>query len=736
MDSGRSENPRHPPAWRPPRWARAVLRRSVDRDDEAFVQGDLEERYRQISQDEGRRAADRWYRRQAITSLPAFITRLAWAAVRSGVWADVRTSARRLVRRPAYTSGVAGTLGLGLASACAVLLVLWKVWLSPLPFPDPGQVARVLEIRLPASDQPPPSGDGGLADGHRLSPPLIEDLRRHDWETITAVSGVSRQTYDWTTDDGTSPVTAIQASPELFDILGWVPALGRRLSRDVHLPEVVLTRAFFAGAFGADPSLIGRQSLTLNGERFRIVGVIDPPGAFPDPADVIAPLAFDEDDLREGMRGARYLDVVARVAPGRTVAEASAELDAFVRALGTVHPNHEGWGARAIPLTQALTAPYRTVFVLLFAAGLSFLALTCVNVAGLVAARRIDGLRDRAVRLALGASKGRLLRHAMIESLLLGLLGGLLGVVGAYWLLSPIRALVPEDVPRLNELALDVEGAAAILAVALLVGLVVGLLGHMSSGRIPDAQKAWGRSPSGWRGRQALVVGQVALTTLLVTGGATTLDEALSLRAVDPGFSPEGVESTFVALSQVQYPDEEASRGFWTQLLDGMEARGIQAAVAVNPPMSGSQMPFGFRTPGVEGEAYAEYHTVSRNYFDVMGIEVLEGRGFGPDDHEGSEAVVIIGEALARERFPEGSAVGRELELVATPRTVVGVVASTHHYGPDQQTPLEVYVPLRQDSWTLGHLLIRTSRADAADVAAELIGTLDPAATVPPVGPY
>ena len=607
---------------------------------------------------------------------------------------------------------------------------------GPLPFPDPGRVVSVMEMQLPETAAPPPVGDGALSDGWRLSPPLIEDLRRQDWATLTAVSGLSRETYEWTRPEGATPVSAIKASPEIFEVLGWVPTVGRPLSKDTSLREVVLSRDFFERAFGGDPGIVGARALDLNEEPFQIVGVVDLPDAYPERADLVTPLYFDEGDLREGMRGARYLTAVARVAPGRRVEDAAAELDTFVRGLGEAHPNHAGWGAIAVPLGESLSAPYRTVFALLLAAGLAFLALTAVNVAGLVASRRLDSANDRAVRLALGASRTRLLRLSVAESLLLGLMGGAAGLLGAYWLLVPVRSLVPEDVPRLSELSLDVGAGMAILVTGLAVGLLVGVLGHWSAGASTDVRGGRGSSAAGWRGRRALVMGQVALTTLLVTGGGATLDEALSLRQVDAGFEPEGVTSTFMALSRVRYPDEETAAAFWTQVLEGLAARDIDAAVAVNPPMTGSQMPFGFRTEAGEEEEYAEYHTVSDNYFDVLGIDLVAGRTFGPDDHEGSEAVVVIGESLARERFPDGSPIGRELQVVAAPRTVVGVVSSTHHFGLDQQPPYEVYVPLRQDAWTLGHVLMKTSRADAGSVVSELVGTLDPAVEVPELRAY
>ena len=714
-----------------------MLRRSVDLDDRDYVLGDLDERFEQIVAQQGLRAARRWYRLQAARSVPALLRRSILSLSRpSGFASDVRVGARALLRRPTFTAGVVGTLALGLASACAVLLVLWKVWLAPLPFPDPGRVVRVMEVQLPETEAPPPVGDGALSEGWRLSPPLIDDMRRHEWSTLTAVAGVSRETYEWTRSDGASPVSAIKASPEIFQILGWTPSVGRPLTGDTSLPEVVLSQDFFERAFGADLSVVGSGSLDLNGETFRVVGVLDLPDAYPEPADLVAPLHFDEGNLREGMRGARYLTAVARVVPDRQVSDGAAELDTYVRTLGESHPNHAGWGATAVPLSESLFAPYRTVFALLLAAGLAFLALTAVNVAGLVASRRLDSARDRAVRLALGASRTRLLRLSLVESLCLGLVGGLMGLLGAYWLLVPVRALVPADVPRLQGLSLDGAGAVWIVAVGLGVGLVVGLLGHLSSGQSQTLPGGRASSADGWKGRRALVMGQVALTTLLVTGGAATLDEALSLRAVDTGFEPEGVHSTFMALSQVRYPDKEAAAGFWTGVLDGLEARDIEAAVAVNPPMSGSQMPFGFRIEAADEEEYAEYHTVSEAYFDVLGIDLVAGRAFTRDDQTGSEPVVIISESLARERFPDGSPIGRQMTVVAAPRTVVGVVSSTRHFGLDQQAPYEVYVPLRQDAWTLGHVLIKGARSDAGDVLGELVAALDPAVEMPESTPY
>ena len=728
---------------RPPAWARSLVRHLVSREDRAFVLADLEERFQQIVDERGPRAARRWYRSQALRGVPSGLRGLGWSARRGGMdgtWGDLRYGVRVLARRPLYTFGVAGTLALGLASAAAVLVVTWRVWLAPLPFPDPDRIVRLFEVR--PQELEGASGGQITGDGRRwrLSPPLVEDLRAHEWQTLSHVSAVSRNNFDWRGDDGVSPVSALQVSPDLFSILGIAPRLGRTLGEDESVAEVVLTADFWERAFGGDPGVVGSGEMILDGVSRPIVGVVDLPGVYPPSADIVIANAFDEDDLREGMRGARYLDVVARVRPGRTASDAASEMDAFVKTLGETYAIHEGWGGDAETLAADLMRPYRGVLSLLLAAGLAFLALAVVNVAGLVASRRVEGLQERSVRLALGASTGRLLRHSLAESAVVGALGAVVGLIGAYWFLSPIRRLLPADLPRSQDVGLDLAWSAMILGSGLTIGLFVGLLGHLTGGRDPDAGSLTtagrGGSAPGLGGRRFLVVGQVALTTLLVTGGTVTLREVVNLRAVETGFAPEGVRFAPLLLNQNEYGTDASRLTFWRQVLDGLEARGVEAAVAVNPPMAGARMTWGFQVDDGADEVYGEYHTVSRGYFSVMGVELVEGRLFDEDDHEASAPVVIISEDLAREHFPEGGAVGRDIRIVASTRTIVGVVQSTRHFGPDQEAPPELYVPLGQDPWTLGHVLMRTDRADLGEALVDLVEGIDPTVTVPAVESY
>ncbi|MEJ2204209.1 MAG: ABC transporter permease [Gemmatimonadota bacterium] len=723
---------------KPPALARFLAAVVGGRDDRDFVLGDLDDGFQRVLAERGVRGARRWYWSQVLRGIgwavrpdAEVIRRRSW----EGTAGDLRMGVRTLRKRPIYAVGVIGTLALGLGSAALVFTVTWRVWLAPMPFPDPDRVVRVFETE-PVDMTSAVEGGAEQRTRWRISPPLLEDMRANDWTTLEAVAGVSDHIVDWEQDDEARRVTTLAVSPELFAILGIVPEAGRLLSSDPEVPEVVLTTDFWARAFGRDPGVLGSTTMELDGAPHTVVGVVRLPSGYPSDADLVTRLSFVEEQLGEGMRGARYLDVVARVRPEHSVAEASSEAASFVRALGESYGNHAGWGAELVVLGDDLTEPFRGVLSLLLAAGVTFLLLAVINVGGLVAARRAEARHDRAVRLALGASRGRLLRTSAVEGLLVGGLAAAAGLVGAYWLLGPIRALVPPDVPRLSEVGLTPPLMALVLGIGLGLGVGVGVVGHWLS-RGGAAFRPDDREPvSALGGRRALVVGQVALTTLLTTGGIAVLRYASELRSIDVGFEAEGLRSSWMTLSQQRFPGEEEWLGVWQGMLDGMQARGIDAAVATNPPMSGSNWLFGFQADDAPDQGFAQHHSVSEGYFDAMGIDVLEGRVFDPDDRASSAPVVVVNEAFAEEYFPRGDAIGREVRVVGDLRTVVGIVGSTRHYGPSAEVQLEMYVPLGQNPWPNGAILMRTERSDADAVLTDVARAIDPSLEATSTIPY
>lgn len=720
-----------------PRLARFLAGLTVPREDRDFLLGDLDEAFAQLARVRSPGAARRWYWWQVLRGVAGVRPRLREDTL-AGLRGDLRVALRSLVRRPAYAVGSVGTLLLGLSSAAAVGVVAWRVWLAPLPFPDPERLVRVFELEpseTGASSATPGAGADGW-DRLHLSPPLLEDLRREEWRTVEGVAGLGQATLEWTSEEGTVQIQGIRATPGLLRVLGVVPLAGRGLAEDPSEPEVVLSEALWVRAFGTDPAAVGR-TLTLDGEPHRIVGVVSFPRVYPRDAQLLTHLTFSEQQRSDEFRGARYLEAVARVRPGRTVEEASAEMAAFVGSLGPRLPIHEGHAAAAIPLGRDLAAPYRGVLTLLLVAGAAFLLLALVNVAGMVATRRAQEGVERGVRNALGATRRRLLAGELVETLLLGGLAGVGAVAATQLILGPMVALPPPETPRLDQVRVGVGAAALLLASGLAVGGGVGLLAHLLAPLAP----AVGRAPGGSRGtggRRLLVAGQVALTTLLATGGVTVLRHVSALQAVELGFEPEGVSTRFVAFHPARYPGDGALHAAWDRVLEGVTARGAEAVVAANPPLTGSNFRYGYRVPEApEGYHYAQYHAVTPGYFDLLGIDLLEGRGIQETDLGDGEPVVVVNQEVARSHFPAGEAVGRSIDLVGTRRRIVGVVASTRHFGPDRDPPGEVYIPLSQDSEPgFGMLLARSPREDLPALLQEVLDGVDPTLAPTPTLPF
>lgn len=721
---------------KPPSLARALVRLFSDPEDREFLLADLAQRFHTLAETDGSRAARRWYWAQALSVLP-WVFHTDGPLIRGRHWqgllGDLRSSLRTLTRRPLYALGVSGTIGLGLAAATITFAVAWKVWLAPLTYSDPDRVVRLYELE-PATPGAGASSASPETRRHQLSATLLEDLRAHSWQTIEAVSAATPPlSREWRRDDQTRTVSGVALSPDGFGILGLVPMLGR-IPTEIET-EVLLSERFWRTEFGGDPDVVGtRVEFGWGGSE--IVGVARFPSGYPGDADMAVMVTWIGDTTRE----LRFLNVIARVSPGHSVEEAEAELNAFLRALAEAHPEHRGWGLEALALADDLVRPFRDVIALLLAAGVTFLLLAGVNVLGLVAARRVEGRHDRSIRLALGASEGRLLRDSVIEGVVLAVVGSLTGLLAAYSLVEPIRAMVPHDVPRLAEVGVTPPLLLGGLGVGVVLGALVGMFGYLVSG---GTKPSVGRAPVwravGTRGRRALVVGQVALTTLLVAGGAGILHRVATLGTIDLGFEPEGLYTTSTLIDR---PD---TWSFVRTVLEGLEERGVSAAAGFNTPMRGEEAPpLGMRPDSASEEVFYEAHPVSPGYFSVMGIEVLAGREFEATDDASSERVVIVSEEFVRRYFPPGTpleqVVGRALGpvpyLPGGPPTVAGVVRSTRHEGPDVPVMPELYTPLAQYAFPPVTLLARGNRERVAEAVSIVVERADPDLRWTPLIPY
>lgn len=723
---------------RPPALAERLVRLASPREDRDFLLADLRERFDAVVRGRGPAAARRWYWKQAASAAGWALVpergplgRRSWV----GVTGDVRHGLRTVRRSRLYAFGFAATLGVGLAAATLTAAVAWAVWLAPMPYPDPDRVVRLWEV------EPAEGGDVG-AEGrrHRLSAGLLEELRRRRWTSLEAVSAaLTDLPTPWTRDGERRLVRQAVLSPEGFGVLGIVPTLGRLPVETER--EILLDEGFWRREFGANPDVVG-TTVTLRGQSALVAGVGRVPEGFPGATDVVGVIEWSPDEERQ----VRFVGAIGRVRPGHSVAEADAELDAHLAALGATHPEHRGWGMEAVVLGDDLMRPFRGALTLLLASGLTFLLLAAVNVTSLVAARRVAGRQDRSVRLALGASEGRLLRGSVAESMVLAALGSGVGTLAAVWLIGPVRALVPQDVPRLDGVA--VSGSLALLALSagLLLGAMVGGAGHVASrGAGPSLRRAPGWRGLGGGGRRALVVGQVALTALLTAGAAAILDRVGRLGAIELGFEPEGLWST-VPEFQREYSATQWENT-WAQVLDGLAARDVAAALSFNAPLKWEDRSVGMVPYPMEGRPEPilyQIHLVSPDYFDVMGIDVVAGRSFLRSDDAGAEKVVVVSAAFAEAYLPAGTpveaALGEVLApvmLMRGPSRVVGVVRPTRHHGPDEPLVPEVYIPFAQQI-TVGPstLLVRRAREGAGEAVAAVLRQADPGMRWSPLRPY
>ena len=325
--------------------------------------------------------------------------------------------------------------------------------------------------------------------------------------------------------------------------------------------------------------------------------------------------------------------------------------------------------------------------------------------------------------------------------LLLGAGGAALAALLAVWAMTPLRRLAPADIPRVADIRLDATVMTALAVGALVAGVLVAILGHAMAGRERGMTRLGHHTTTpGAAGRSALMVVQVALTTELLLGGAVLASHFWELARIEPGFDPSGVAAAPVLLNEISYPSDATRLEYFEALIDGLERRGHTAALGVNPPVGGATMRFGYRAgDGASATAgdqhWGQYHVVSSRYFELLGIPLVSGRTFHEFDREGSTPVVIINEALARAHF-DGDAVGREMIVVGTSRQIVGVAGSVHHFGPDREPPPEMYVPLAQDPWLLGHVLVRPGEGYSPNDLREVAAAIDPRVPVQALFPY
>ena len=651
------------------------------------------------------------------------------------LWQDLRYGARMLMKNPGFTLIAVVTLALGIGANTAIFSVVNAVLLRALPYPQPERLLVLTEK---------------TREGQRMGVayPNFQDWREQA-QSFTEMAGFRGNSFNLTSVDKAARLRGREVSWNFFRMLGVQPQLGRLFVADDDKTSAarttLLSHALWQEKFGGDPAIIGK-TISLNGDSYSVIGVLPPGFEFFRKDDLFIPLDVSlsrgRGDLGRGNHSG--LNVLARLKEGISVAQASAEMDTLAAQLERAYPaTNSGNGALTYRLLERYAADIRwTLWVLLGAVGFVLL-IACVNVANLLLVRAAERQKEIAIRLALGAGRWRIIRQLLSESVLLSLLSGLTGLLLGVWMMEGLLKLAPDSVPRLDQTKLDTTVLLFTLGISLLTGVLFGLLPAWQSARhdLHTALKEGGRSTAGAgreRMRQVLLVAEVGLSLVLLIGAGLMLRTVYQLTHVDPGFAAENLLTMQFDLPRTTY-DEPHRQAFYNESLTRIEALpGVRAAALTSSlPIDGSNWNSVFIVADQPVPPRAQlpssaFTPVSANYFKAMGIRLLKGRVFMEADVAGQPNVTVINETLARRLWPGEDPLGKRLKQGwpedKTPwREVVGVVADVKLNGVDQETPLQTYLPLAQDSSVFLGLVVRTSGnpLNLAATVEQTIHTID-----------
>ena len=649
---------------------------------------------------------------------------------------DVRYALRSLRRSPGFAAAAIATLALGIGANAAVFSLVRSVLLRPLPFPAPDSLVSIAEA----------NSRKGWSAMPASAPNFL------DWEagarSFSSMGAYTTGPIALTGRGEPEQLSATWVTAGFFPTLGVGPELGRAFDSAEtvrgHDRVVVLSHGLWMRRFGGDPSTVG-SSVRIDGEPFTVLGVMPPSFRFPEEgADAWVPLAFGPEVATQ--RGAHYLEVVARRRPGVAEDGAAAELHAIADRLRVAYPRtNEGTTAVVRRLSDTLVGEVRPALLMLLAAVGLVTLIACANVANLLLIRASRRSSEIAVRTALGASRARLTRQLLTESLVLASAGAAAGLALAAVSLDLIVRLAPADVPRLSEVRID-GGVLAFtalwtLAAALVFGLAPALAavkaGPMRSLRSWGSDAASGRGPV--RLRRLLVAAQVAVALVLLVGAGLLVKSLARLSSVDPGFRAEQVLAFDLTLPEARYPNEARQGEFARELLSRVRALpGAQSAAAVfGLPLTGlsfsSSMRIGNAPEGAD-EPSAQLRVASDDYFRTLGIPLVAGRLFGPGDAYGGPHAILASQAAARRFWPAGDAVGQHVRFGARPGTtriegeIVGIVGDVRDAELGVGPRPEFYASMAQAPVAAFHVAIRTSGRPGAlaDPVRAAVHGLDP----------
>jgi predicted permease len=665
------------------------------------------------------------------------------------IWQDLSYAARRLAKSPAFTFVAVLSLAIGIGANSAIFSVTNALLLRPLPYKDADRLV-ILWNRSP--------GLNIVQDWFSLGQYLDIKIENRVFQEVAATIGAS---FNLTGQAIPERIEGARVSSSLFPVLGVEAAIGRVfVSEDEEKgrqPIVILSHGFWQRRFGADQDVIG-QTLILNDKSVTIVGVM--PAGFSlnremmptvdaiQKADILLPLAVSDADRSN--RGGEDYNIFARLKPGVTVAQAQSEMDSLAEQMKQQYPesypSDGGLTLSVVPLLDQVVGDVRlALYVLLGAVGFVLL-IACANVANLSLSRAAVRQKEIAIRAAVGASRLRILRQLLTESHLLAVMGGIAGLASAFLALKLLRVFAPQNIPRLSDVGVDWRVLAFTFLVSLLTGLIFGIVPALKASRVDlnEVLKEGGRSASGAAGvsqhriRRLLIVGEVALSLILLIGAGLLVRSYQHVQNANPGFNTRDVVSLRLSVPAARYPNAAAVTDFYQRLGERVRALpGVEAAATTYLlPLSSNA--YGWGPIAIDGYVpkipqeliISNLGMVSPDYFRVLSIPLVKGRHFDERDKKGAQEVCIVDENLANRFWPDEDPIGKRVQRSnGTPwRTVVGVVRYEKEVTLEEEPPIRVYFPIDQNPAGTRYLIARAD-SDSAQLTAsitEVIRDLDP----------
>jgi len=641
---------------------------------------------------------------------------------------DLRYAARALRHAPTYTLVAIATLALGIGANTAIFSIVHAVALQPLPSRDPSRLVRIWEkndsLRIP-----------------QFSASIPNYLSwRERARSFDSIGGWRQNSATLTTGGDPQRLTRLEATASVFPLLGIQPLAGRPFTAGEDRPGAarvaLLAESVWRTRFGARADVVG-SSVALDGVPHTVIGLVrdrEMVVRF----DVIVPLAADA--ARES-RSNHVFTAIGRLRDGVTLRQAQQEMDAISVQLGRDYPaDDQGWGVTMATFYDWIVPAQvrNSLYVLLACVGLVLL-IACTNLANLMLARTAVNRREQAVRLALGASRARVVRETLTESVLVAVAGGGAGVLLAAWTIPVFRAQLTAVLPRADGIALSTPVLLFAGAVSVLTGVLFGALpAYFNSRRaIVDALKDGGRTGAAQHGRarHALVVAELALATIVLAAAALLLESFVRLQKVDLGFQPARLTTAMLGLPPARYPDHAAGWGFYSRTLQALAASpGVEAAaLSSGAPLGGGNTSLGMRAVGASAlgtqELQADWRMVSADYFRTMGIPLLRGRPFDDGDREGGQTAIILSQDMARRFWPNDDPIGRSITSGngKLTMTVVGVAGDVRNLNQAIDPRPTLYISTSQFLFPVMTFVVRTQGDQPiAGVIRKTVDAVDP----------